>query len=227
MLHDHFRSLARFNAWANRRIYDAVEALPAGEYDKPRPAAYFGSIHGTLNHLLATDRLWFGRIEGVERGVTALDQILCEDLAPLRAARAAEDARIVALVDALDEGALAGDLSYRSMAGGAMTLPLRVALAAVFNHQTHHRGQVHALIKEAGAEPPPLDIPVYWSDQGGRRRAAAARHPGLLVRARADAPSVIRFRDSYSGALYYGDSYYRDSIFISTGYFVLRGQWAC
>jgi uncharacterized damage-inducible protein DinB len=193
MLHDHFRSLARFNAWANRRIYDAVEALPAGEYDKPRPAAYFGSIHGTLNHLLATDRLWFGRIEGVERGVTALDQILCEDLAPLRAARAAEDERIVALVDALDEGALAGDLSYRS---------------------------------RRGLQPPdPPPRPGPRADQGGRRRAAAARHPGLLVRARADAPSVIRFRDSYSGALYYGDSYYRDSIFISTGYFVLRGQY--
>jgi uncharacterized damage-inducible protein DinB len=166
MLHDHFWTLARFNAWANTRVYDAVGALPEGEYKKGRPAAYFGSIHGTLNHLLVTDRLWFGRIEGVDRGITALDQILCEDLAALRAAREAEDERITTLVDGLDEAALAKDLSYRSMLGGTLTLPLRVALAAVFNHQTHHRGQVHALLKEAGAEPPALDIPVYWSERG-------------------------------------------------------------
>ena len=166
MLHDHFRTLARFNAWANARVYDAASALPEGEYKKARPAAYFGSIHGTLNHLLATDRLWFGRVEGVDRGVTALDQILCADLAALRTAREAEDQRIIALVDGLDEAALAGDLSYRSMLGGTLTLPLRVALAAVFNHQTHHRGQAHALLKEAGTEPPALDIPVYWSERG-------------------------------------------------------------
>ena len=166
MLHDHFRTLARFNAWANARIYDAVGDLPEDEYRKARPAAYFGSIHGTLNHLLATDRLWFGRVEGVDRGITALDQILYDTLGALRTAREAEDERIIALVDGLDEVALAGELSYRSMVGGMLTLPLRVALAAVFNHQTHHRGQVHALIKEAGAEPPALDIPVYWSERG-------------------------------------------------------------
>ncbi len=166
MLNDHFRTMARFNAWANARIYDAVGALPEGAYKKTRPAAYFGSIHGTLNHLLATDRLWFGRVEGVDRGITALDQILCDDLGALRTAREAEDERIVALVDGLSEDALAGQLSYRSMVGGTMSLPLRIALSAVFNHQTHHRGQVHALIKEAGAEPPALDIPVYWSERG-------------------------------------------------------------
>jgi uncharacterized damage-inducible protein DinB len=166
MLHDHFRTLASFNAWANMRVYDAVGALADSEFKKSRPAAYFGSIHGTLNHLLAADRLWFGRVEGVDRGITALDQILCDDLTALRTAREAEDERIIALVDGLEEAALAGDLSYRSMLGGMLTLPLRVALAAVFNHQTHHRGQVHALIKEAGAEPPALDIPVYWSERG-------------------------------------------------------------
>jgi len=162
MLHDHFRTLARFNAWANTQIYDAVGALPEGEYEKTRPAAYFGSIHGSLNHLLVVDRLWFGRVEGVDRGITGLDQILHDDFSGLRAAREAEDERIVVLVDGLGEEALTTDLSYRSMTGGALAMPLNVVLAAVFNHQTHHRGQVHALAKEAGAEPPALDIPVYW-----------------------------------------------------------------
>lgn len=162
MLHDHFRTLARFNAWANTQIYDAAGALPDGEYEKTRSAAYFGSIHGSLNHLLVVDRLWFGRVEGVDRGITGLDQILHDDFSGLRAAREAEDERIVALVDGLGDEALTTDLSYKSMAGGTFAMPLNVVLAAVFNHQTHHRGQVHALVKEAGAEPPALDIPVYW-----------------------------------------------------------------
>ncbi|MHC4984442.1 MAG: DinB family protein [Planctomycetota bacterium] len=166
MLQDHFRTLARFNAWANTRVYDAVGALPDGEYGKARPAAYFGSIHGTLNHLLVVDRLWFGRVEGVNPGITGLDQILHDSFDELRRVREAEDARIIALVDGLDEAALGADLSYSSLAGDPYAMPLRIVLAAVFNHQTHHRGQVHALIKEAGAEPPALDIPVYWSARG-------------------------------------------------------------
>ena len=162
MLHDHFRTLARFNAWANTKIYDAVGALPVGECEKMRPAAYFGSIHGSLNHLLVVDRLWFGRVEGVDRGITSLDQILHDGFDELQRAREAEDTRIIALVDGLEEAALGADLSYSSLAGDPYAMPLRIVLAAVFNHQTHHRGQVHALLKEAGAEPPALDIPVYW-----------------------------------------------------------------
>lgn len=166
MLSEHFQTLARFNAWANRTIYDAIAALPEGEYHKACPAAYFGSIHGTLNHLLVVDRLWFGRIEKVDPGVTGLDQILYDDFDSLRPAREAEDARIVALVEGLDEARLAAELSYKSMAGDPYVLPVRIILAAIFNHQTHHRGQVHALIKGAGAEPPGLDIPVYWAATG-------------------------------------------------------------
>ncbi len=163
---EHFRTLARFNAWANNEVYDAVATLPAAEIGKARPAAYFDSILGTLNHLLVCDLLWFGRVAGVDPGVSSLDQILHEDFGALRAARAAADARIVDLVDALDEARLAADLSYGSMAGDPNSMPLGIVLASVFNHQTHHRGQVHALLKEAGAETPDLDIPVYWAAAG-------------------------------------------------------------
>ena len=166
MLSEHFRTLARFNAWANNEVYDAVATLPAAEIGKPRPAAYFDSILGTLNHLLVVDLLWFGRVAGVDPGVTSLDQVLHEDFGVLRKARATEDARIIALVESLDETQLAADLSYRSMAGDACQMPLRIVLASVFNHQTHHRGQIHGLLKEAGARTPDLDIPVYWAEAG-------------------------------------------------------------
>jgi uncharacterized damage-inducible protein DinB len=142
----------------------AAAGLPEAEYRKARPAAFFGSIHGTLNHLLLTDRVWFGRIEGaVPEGITGLDQILYDDLESLRAAREAEDRRIVDLIGRLSAAELARDLHYTDSAGNPRTLKTAVALATVFNHQTHHRGQVHALIKDAGAAPPSLDLPVYLS----------------------------------------------------------------
>ena len=161
MLHDHFRTFGHFNRWANREIYGAVAGLPEGEIHKERPAAYFGSIQGTLNHILVVDRLWFGRIAGTDPGVTRLDQILHDDFPALRTARQAEDTRIIELIEGLDEAALAGDCDYTDTKGNPWTLPIRRMLATVFNHQTHHRGQVHALLKEAGAEPPALDLPVF------------------------------------------------------------------
>ena len=70
MLDEHFRLLAGFNAWANRRLYEAVADLPDAEYRKARACAFFTSVHGTLNHLLVVDRLWFGRVEGTDAGIS-------------------------------------------------------------------------------------------------------------------------------------------------------------
>ncbi len=161
MLQEHFRTFARFNQWANRESYGAVENLPTAEIHKTRPAAYFGSIHGTLNHILVVDRLWFGRMAGIDPGIDRLDLILYQDFPTLRDARQAEDRRIVDLVEGWDEAAMAGNRDYKDIKGNPWTLPIRRMLATVFNHQTHHRGQVHALLKEAGVEPPALDLPVF------------------------------------------------------------------
>ncbi len=165
MLHEHFRTFGCFNQWANRQIYGAVAGLPEAEYRKLRPAAYFGSIHGTLNHLLAIDRLWFGRIADAPSGITRLDVILYDAFAPLNEARQAEDRRIIELVDGLDAAALAGERAYTDTKGNPWAMPVRHMLATVFNHQTHHRGQVHALLKEAGVEPPALDLPVFLASR--------------------------------------------------------------
>lgn len=161
MLHEHFRTFARFNQWTNRQVYKAVAGLPEAEVRKVRPAAYFGSILGTLNHILAIDRLWFGRVSGVPSGITRLDVVLYDTFPALDAARQAEDRHIVELVDGLDEATLAGERAYTDTKGNPWTMPVRLMLATVFNHQTHHRGQAHALLKEAGVEPPALDLPVF------------------------------------------------------------------
>src|SRR5688572_17195867 len=98
---DYFRTLARYNQWANRTLFAAVSQLPEAEYMKPRQA-FFGSIHGTLNHNLVGDRVWMSRLTGHDSGIKALDQMLYGDFAGLRVAREAEDAQIINVIDAMD-----------------------------------------------------------------------------------------------------------------------------
>lgn len=159
----YFQRLARYNAWANRRLYEACGSLSYADYAAPRPS-FFGSIQRTLNHILAADRIWLGRFEGVPSGVSALDELLYDAFAPLAAARRAEDDRILAFVARLDDATLDDDLHYRNMAGEEKRTPLRWALAHFFNHQTHHRGQVHCLLSATTVPPPPLDLLYFLPD---------------------------------------------------------------
>ena len=157
---EHFRTFARYNAWANQHLYDACARLAEAEYRKPR-RAFFGSIHNTLNHILVGDRIWLGRIEGKEHGIAALDQILYEDFAALHQAREAEDQHIQRLVDGLDDRTLAGRRSYKTSSGAAQETRLDWILSHLFNHQTHHRGQVHDMLSQTETAPPPLDLIFY------------------------------------------------------------------
>lgn len=158
---DYFRTFARYNRWANRRLYAACAELPEAEYMKPRQA-FFGSLHGTLNHILVGDRLWMGRITGHDSGIKALDQMLYGDFTGLRVAREAEDAQIINVIDAMDEPTLNTTLRYRPIIGnGVTTMPMRFVLAHMFNHGTHHRGQAHGLLSQTAVPPPPLDLIFY------------------------------------------------------------------
>jgi uncharacterized damage-inducible protein DinB len=161
----YFSTLAAYNAWANRRLYDAVGALPESEYMKPRPV-FFGSIHATLNHILVGDRLWIARIEERTPPRLALDQVLYGDLVALRIARLAEDDHIVNLVAGIAEDRLDELLEYRNVKGERQRTPLRLVLGHFFNHQTHHRGQVHGLLSQTAVAPPPLDL-IYFVRESG------------------------------------------------------------
>jgi len=161
-----FPMLAAYNAWANRRLYEAAAALPDADYRADR-GAFFGSVHGTLNHLFVADRIWMRRFTGEGGVADRLDAILFEDLGDLRRAREAEDARILGYVDALSEAALAGLLRYRTISRPAdIEQPLAPALMHFFNHQTHHRGQVHALLTGLTGEAPSLDLIVMQRETG-------------------------------------------------------------
>lgn len=164
---DYFRVLAQYNQWANRRVYDACAQLADTEYSRPR-AAFFKSIHGTLNHLLVGDRVWLARIAETESGISGLDQILYDTFAALRAAREAEDLRVIATVDAMPPKRLDDDLAYRQIVqpGGMRRTPMRLVLAHMFNHQTHHRGQVHDQLTQTLIAPPSLDLIFYLRERG-------------------------------------------------------------
>jgi uncharacterized damage-inducible protein DinB len=154
----HYVEFAAYNAWANRRLYDAAATLSDVEYRADK-GAFFKSMHGTLNHLLVTDRIWMQRFTGEDDAPQRLDAILHERFEALRAAREAEDRRIVAYVDGLDEAHLAGSIRYRRVSTpDEFVQPLMPALDHWFNHQTHHRGQAHVILTALGKPAPELDL---------------------------------------------------------------------
>jgi uncharacterized damage-inducible protein DinB len=161
MMLQHLRRMARYNRWANERLYAACGELPEGEYHRPRQA-FFGSIHGTLCHVLVGDRLWLARIVGEPPPGFQLADQPYGNLAELEAARAAEDERIVGLVDGTDEEALPRPVRYRTVVRPeAVETPLHLCWLHMFNHQTHHRGQVHDQLSQTSVPPPSLDLTYY------------------------------------------------------------------
>ncbi len=155
---DHFRQFADYNHWANRRLYAAALALPDETYRRPT-GVFFGSLHGTLNHLLLTDRIWLKRVTGEGEHPSQLNAILYDERGALARARMAEDARLIDVIKRYSEDDLRGIVSYQTMSGVPFRQELGQILLHLFNHQTHHRGQAHACCSIlTGSEPPSLDL---------------------------------------------------------------------
>ncbi len=148
--------LSHYNAWANKALYNACSELSESEYKRERKS-YFGSINNTLNHILVGDRIWFGRLEGVPEKLS-LEDILYEDFNNLRSAREIEDHRIITYAENISQDTLDSKLEYQNIAGNSHSDPMNIILRHVFNHQTHHRGQVHCLLSQTDIAPPSLDI---------------------------------------------------------------------
>ena len=157
----HYQMFGHYNAWANGRLYEAAAALSTEQYRADR-GAFFKSVHGTLNHLLVTDRVWMHRFTGEGDAPGRLDAILFESFLELRAAREAEDRRIIDFVDRLDDGRIAGTIKYRRVSTPEQfEQQMAPALAHWFNHQTHHRGQVHAILTGLVDKAPELDLLIF------------------------------------------------------------------
>lgn len=168
-----YRMFAGYNAWCNERLYDAAATVADADYRADR-GAFFKSLHGTLNHLLVGDRIWMRRFTGVGEQPKSLDAILYDDFAALRAARRSQDTLISRYIDRLSEDDLTRTIRYRTVVNPQ---PIEQALAPAldhfFNHQTHHRGQAHALLSSllGNEKTPSFDLIVYQrqTGQGGLR----------------------------------------------------------
>lgn len=168
MMKSYFSMFALYNQWANQRLYAAASTIPDDAYRSDR-GAFFGSLHGTLNHILVADHIWMRRFTGEGPMPTKLDEILHDTFDDLAVTRRREDERIIAFADNLNEDRIGGTFTYRTLVDPRdITQPLAPALAHFFNHQTHHRGQAHCLVTElAGRDAmPSLDLLMFQRETG-------------------------------------------------------------
>ncbi len=168
-----YQMFAGYNTWCNERLYDAAAQIPDADYRANR-GAFFKSLHGTLNHLLVGDRIWMRRFTGQGDVPPNLDAILYDDFVQLRAARHTEDKLISNYIQNLREDDLIKAIRYRTVVNPQdIEQILSPALDHFFNHQTHHRGQAHALLSAAigNDRTPSFDLIIYQREtgQGGLR----------------------------------------------------------
>jgi uncharacterized damage-inducible protein DinB len=156
------RAMADYNRWQNGNLYDAAEALSDAARKEPR-GAFFGSIHATLNHLLWADQMWMSRFAGTPKpkAVSIAESVgMIESWGDLKRERTVFDRVILDWSERLDPAWLEGELTYFSGgAGRELTKPKWLLVTHMFNHQTHHRGQVHCMLTQAGARPETTDLP--------------------------------------------------------------------
>lgn len=170
-MEQHFQMFAHYNHWANELLYSAAAQLSDAEY-RLDLGLFFHSIHGTLNHLLVTDRIWMKRFTGEGDHPKTLDAIISDNFITLRDLRRAEDERIRLYIEGLNDERLAGRFTYITTTDmRTISQRLAPALAHLFNHQTHHRGHIHAALTRLGADAPSLDLSQFQRSEGGRRFA--------------------------------------------------------
>lgn len=156
------RTMAAYNAEMNRRLYEAAGRLSETERRAAR-GAFWGSIHGTLVHILWGDHQWMSRFDNWPRPATPIKQSdhFIEEFAELCAAREKADAGISSWAAKIDRNWLDEDLAWFSGAAGReMRMPKRLLITHFFNHQTHHRGQVTTLLSQAGIDVGDTDLCV-------------------------------------------------------------------
>lgn len=158
---DYIRIMARYNGWQNQSIYDAADTLDDAAREQDR-GAFFNSIHGTLSHLLWGDQIWMHRFSGSPApGVSSIEASpdMVGGWQELKQQRTVMDQAILTWADSVDMAWLEDDLTWFSGAAKRqVSKPAGFLVTHFFNHQTHHRGQVHAMLTAAGATPDDTDL---------------------------------------------------------------------
>lgn len=152
-------TMAAYNRWMNERLYALCANLDDAHRQRDM-GAFFGSIHGTLNHLLWGDLMWLSRFTGRPRPETAIDEPVHDDFADLRNAREAVDRDILDWVATIDEDWLAAPFTWTTSTDGSEhTGPAWLLVTHFFQHQIHHRGQLTTLLMQLGHDPGVTDLP--------------------------------------------------------------------
>jgi uncharacterized damage-inducible protein DinB len=171
----HARTMAAYNRWMNERLYALCAGLSDSERKRDR-GAFFKSVHGTLNHLLYGDRSWMSRFTGRDLGWKGPADELYADFGELRSARAGLDRMIEEWTAQLDVRWLAQDFTYTSRIDGrTRTLPAWLLVVHMFNHQTHHRGQLTTLLSQLGLDPGVTDLP-WLPELTSGKESTSPRH---------------------------------------------------
>jgi uncharacterized damage-inducible protein DinB len=158
------RTLTRYNAWANRLVFEAVAALPEQETLKPRPGAFRNMVH-TLNHIYVIDRIFQAHLEGRDHGYAARNTTEHPPLAELWRAQQELDAWYVDRYDSMPESELNARLEFTFVGGGQGAMTRAEILLHLVNHTTYHRGNVASAIYQVpGSRPPTTDLPVFLRD---------------------------------------------------------------
>ena len=163
----HARTLTRYNAWANERIFEAVAALPEGEATKPRRSVFKNMVH-TLNHNYVIDRIFQAHLEGRGHGYTARNTESHPPLQELWRAQQEIDRWYIETFDAMDEAPLAEKVHFAFVGGGEGVMTRGEILQHLVNHTTYHRGFVAQMIYDIPARPPTTDLTVYLRDVPSR-----------------------------------------------------------
>ena len=150
---------AAYNEWMNEKLYACSAELSDAERKRDL-GAFFKSIHGTLNHILLGDQAWLQRFRGQPITMTSPLQELYSDFDELWRARRAMDKQIAVWASGLSDELAELPLSFHSITFKKdRVIPTWVAIAHLFNHQTHHRGQITTLLKQLGKDPGVTDLP--------------------------------------------------------------------
>jgi len=158
---DFVRRMARYNRWQNENLYGAADGLTDEERHRER-GAFFGSIHGTMCHLLWADQTWMSRFRGTSPPPPFAElAALHREWTSLKGRRHDFAAEIVGWADGLASEWLAGTHTHVSPSmGREVTTPRWLLVSHFFNHQTHHRGQIHCMLTQAGRKPADTDLPM-------------------------------------------------------------------
>lgn len=164
----HPQTLAQFNAWANSRLHAICATLPHDQIVADR-GAFFGSILGTLNHILLVDILYRERLEGVPSAFKSLDETLHDNLPSLSSQQVEEDQRWLALTAEIDPTSLDETIGFWTLMDepDRWEVPKHIYFTNLCQHQAHHRGHVHNMISQAGVEPPPIGYIEFRVDTDG------------------------------------------------------------